>query len=185
MDQVVKLPTSLGGRVGSRRATAMGLHHEGVRIDVMRPDELAAVRSLFREYAASLPFDLSYQGIEAEIEGLPSPYVTPYGALLVARAAECLIGTVGLRPLSRDVAEIKRLYVVPDARRRRAGRALLESCIAQARRLGYERVRLDSHRASMALAITLYRKLGFVEIAPYGPDLDQTISFFELCLHAR
>jgi putative acetyltransferase len=157
----------------------------GVCIGMMRPDELAAVRGLFREYAASLPFDLSYQGIEAEVEGLPSPYIAPHGALLVARAAQSLIGTIGLRPLSQDVAEIKRLYVVPDARRRSAGRALLESCIAQARSLGYERVRLDSHRPSMALAIALYHKLGFVEIAPYGPDLDQTIGFFELNLHGR
>jgi putative acetyltransferase len=156
-------------------------------IGTMRPDELAAVRSLFGEYATSLPFDLGYQGIEAELAGLPSPYSAPHGALLVARAADCerLIGAIGLRPLSKDIAEIKRLYVVPDARCRGAGRALLERGIAQARRLGYKRVRLDSHRPSMALAIALYRELGFVEIAPYGPDLDQTIGFFELSLDRR
>jgi putative acetyltransferase len=164
-----------------------GVMNKGVCVGMMRPDELAAVRGLFRDYVASLPFDLGYQGIEAELAGLPSPYIAPHGALLVARAAapKRLIGTIGLRQLSNDVAEIKRTYVVPDARGRSAGRALLESCLAQARRLGYERVRLDSHRPSMALAIALYGKLGFVEIAPYGPDLDQTIAFFELSLHER
>jgi putative acetyltransferase len=160
--------------------------NRGVCIGKMRPDELAAVRGLFGDYVASLPFDLGYQGIGAELAGLPSPYIAPHGALLVARETpKRLIGTIGLRQLSNDVAEIKRMYVVPDARGRSAGRALLESCLAQARRLGYERVRLDSHRPSMALAIALYRKLGFVEIAPYGPDLDQTIAFFELNLHER
>jgi hypothetical protein len=31
----------------------------------------------------------------------------------------------------------------------------------------------------MAEAMALYRNLGFVEIPPYGPDLDGEIAFFE------
>jgi ribosomal protein S18 acetylase RimI-like enzyme len=40
-------------------------------------------------------------------------------------------------------------------------------------------VRLDTHRPSMGAAISLYRKLGFVEIPPYGPNPDGQFAFFE------
>jgi ribosomal protein S18 acetylase RimI-like enzyme len=67
----------------------------------------------------------------------------------------------------------------PEARGAGLGRALAEYAIAEARAKGYDRVRLDTHRTSMAAAIVLYRNLGFVEIPPYGPDLDGEIAYFE------
>ncbi|MGC2411192.1 MAG: GNAT family N-acetyltransferase, partial [Stellaceae bacterium] len=84
-----------------------------------------------------------------------------------------------LKPLAAGVAELKRLYVVPAARRTGLGRRLAEHALEAAAAKGYERVRLDTHRPSMPAAIALYRSLGFVEIAPYGPDLGGDIAFFE------
>jgi putative acetyltransferase len=144
--------------------------------------DIAAVRALFERYAAALPFSLAYQGFAAELAGLPQPYAGPDGRLLLARRDGAAVGTVALRRLGPDIAEIKRLYVVPEARRDGIGLALLTRAVEDARRLGYARVRLDSHRASMGAAIALYRRLGFVEIAPYGPDLDGAIAFFEKAL---
>jgi GNAT superfamily N-acetyltransferase len=141
--------------------------------------DIAAVHVLFREYAAALPFSLSYQGFEAELAGLPAPYVPPDGCLLLARCGALCLGTVGLKRLDAGAAEIKRLYVVPAARGRGLGRMLLTRAIDKARARRYVRVRLDSDRRSMASAIALYRALGFVEIPPYGPDLDGRIAFFE------
>jgi putative acetyltransferase len=138
------------------------------------------VRALFRQYAAALPFDLGFQGFAAELAGLPAPYAPPGGCLLLARDRDAAaIGLVGLKQITARIAEIKRLYVVPQARRLGLGRALLERAIAEAQARRCDRVRLDSHRASMAAAIRLYRHLGFVEIPPYGPDLAGAISFFE------
>jgi GNAT superfamily N-acetyltransferase len=143
------------------------------------PSDIAAVHALFREYAAALPFSLSYQGFEAELAGLPAPYVPPDGGLLLARRGALCLGTVGLKRLGAGVAEIKRLYVVPEARGRGLGRMLLTRIIDEARQKQYGRVRLDSDRRSMAAAIALYRALGFVEIPSYGPDLDGRLAFFE------
>jgi putative acetyltransferase len=146
------------------------------------PADIAAVRGLFESYAAALPFSLEYQGFAAELAGLPQPYVAPGGNLLLARTDREAVGTVALRRLDDGVAEIKRLYVVPEQRGSGLGKALLAGVLSDARGLGYGRVRLDSHRASMAAAIALYRRLGFVEIAPYGPDPGGQFAFFEKVL---
>jgi putative acetyltransferase len=144
--------------------------------------DIEAVLGLFRRYAASLPFSLSYQGFEAELATLPAPYAPPEGCLLLARRGADYLGTVGLKRLGDGVAEIKRLYVVPEARGRGLGRMLLRRIVEAARAAGYVRVRLDSDRRSMASAIALYRALGFVEIPAYGPDLNGRIAFFEKLL---
>jgi putative acetyltransferase len=141
--------------------------------------DVAMARGLFHRYADALPFDLGYQNFADEMAGLPAPYQPPGGALFLAwRHAEPL-GMVGVKPLEPDIAEIKRLFVVPEARGQRIGLSLLRRALDTARRLGYSTARLDTHRQSMAPAIALYRSVGFCEVAPYGPDLGGEIVFFE------
>jgi putative acetyltransferase len=142
-------------------------------------DDTAIARDLFRAYAESLPFSLDFQNFAAELNGLPAPYNPPAGCLLIARQEGGAIGVIGMKPLAPGIAEIKRLYVLPEARGTGLGRTLAERAIAEARAKDYERVRLDTHRPSMAAAIALYRKLGFVEIPPYGPNPDGQFAFFE------
>jgi ribosomal protein S18 acetylase RimI-like enzyme len=148
-------------------------------IEASGADDLETVRRLFRAYAASLPFSLAFQGFEAELAGLPAPYVPPGGCLLLARRDREAIGVIGLKPFAPGIAEIKRLFVVPEARGLGLGKRLAERAIAEARAKGYARVRLDTHRPSMGAAIALYRSLGFAEIPPYGPGLGGNIAFFE------
>jgi GNAT superfamily N-acetyltransferase len=146
--------------------------------------DLAAVRRLFRAYAESLPFSLEFQGFSTELAGLPTPYAPPGGCLLLAYQEGDAVGVVGLKRLAPGIAEIKRLYVDPVARGGGLGRRLAEAAIKAARGLGYDCLRLDTHRPTMATAMALYRSLEFDEIAPYGPDLGGEIAFFEKSLRA-
>jgi putative acetyltransferase len=151
-----------------------------ITIDETRSEvEIGQVRGLFRAYAASLPFDLGFQNFAAELESLPGPYAPPHGCLLLARQAAEPAGCVGAKPLAPGIGEIKRLYVVPSFRGTGLGRRLLEAAIERARQIGFRSVRLDSHREHMHAAIALYRKVGFADIPPYGPDLDGRLVFFE------
>ena len=81
------------------------------------PDDLLVVAQLFGGYAASLPVDLGYQDFAAELAGLPGKYAEPKGALLLARdEAGAPLGCIALRPLDDGVCEMKRLFLVPEAR---------------------------------------------------------------------
>lgn len=160
----------------------MSIHNDIKIVEVGAADTETA-RALFREYAGSLPFSLDFQDFDAELAGLPAPYAEPGGSLLLAREASgAAIGVVGLKRFADGIAEVKRLYLVPRARGLGLGRALLEAAIEAAGARGYEKVRLDSHRASMGAAISLYGRLGFTEIPAYGPNPGGAFAFFELRL---
>jgi ribosomal protein S18 acetylase RimI-like enzyme len=62
---------------------------------------------------------------------------------------------------------MKRLFLRPQFRGKSLGRILAERVIAEARKIGYKRMRLDTVEPVMKDAVAMYRKLGFEEIAPY------------------
>lgn len=130
------------------------------------PDDLPEIRALFREYADSLGVDLSFQDFDRELAALPGDYVPPRGAMLIAEHEGAVAGCVAVRPLDASTCEMKRLYVRPAFRGWHLGRALAEAILAEARRIGYVRMRLDT-LPSMGEAIGLYERLGFTDIPPY------------------
>ena len=130
--------------------------------------EMTSAAALFRAYAKALPVDLGPQGFAAELKSLPGPYAPPGGELLLAKRGDHVLGCIGLKPLTPpDVAEIKRLFVRPQARGAGVGKALVEAAIKTAQALGYRELKLDT-LPEMAGAIALYRSFGFAPIPPYG-----------------
>jgi ribosomal protein S18 acetylase RimI-like enzyme len=74
-----------------------------------------------------------------------------------------------VRRLADGVAEIKRMYVVPDARGAGHGRRLLAALEAAALDLGYARVRLDTAE-TMTIALDMYRRAGYRAIPAYNDN---------------
>ena len=145
-----------------------------------RQDWLQA-RRLVEEYAASLNLDLGFQNIAHELENLASEYSAPAGAFLLAREQGALLGCVGVRRHGEGDGEVKRLYVVPAARGRGIGALLARGIVAEAVRLGYARLLLDTLPV-MRKAQVLYVSMGFRPIAAYRFNPLPGAAFFELAL---
>jgi DNA-binding MarR family transcriptional regulator len=104
--------------------------------------------------------------------GLPAgaPEMSPPdGLFLVGRLRGEPIACGGLKLHGHDPAEIKRMWVSPDARGLGVARRMLGALEDQARARGAEVVRLETNR-TLTEAIAMYRSSGFVEIEPYNDE---------------
>ena len=77
---------------------------------------------------------------------------------------------MGLRALSAEIGEVKRLFVGEKFRRRGAGLALMKTVMSDAREAGYRQLALDT-LPSMESAMRLYKKLGFMQVNEPGPGV--------------
>lgn len=172
------------GRVGVKRQTSGTFRTKTdmiALIEASGSQDVATVRSMFEEYASTLGFDLDFQSFDDELASLPGRYAPPAGCLLLAKDDGKVAGCVGVRPIDETTCEMKRLYVRPEFRGAGVGRALAEEAIVRARRMGYERMRLDTI-GSMTEANALYRRLGFAETEPYRYNPIEGARYFELRL---
>jgi putative acetyltransferase len=146
------------------------------------PAQITQARELFLEYADSLGFSLCFQSFDQELARLPGDYAPPDGRLLIAEYRGQLAGCVALHKLEPEICEMKRLYLRPQLRGRGVGRALAEAVIAEARAIGYRKMRLDTVEPVMPNAVAMYRRLGFVEIDPYRANPIAGALYMELGL---
>jgi ribosomal protein S18 acetylase RimI-like enzyme len=134
------------------------------------PADLDLVRELFREYSSSVDAPECFTAFEREIAALPAGY----DAIWVAGT----LGCAGLRRLSPEAGEMKRLYVRPEGRGRGLARLLVEAVMEEARARGYQALRLDTLE-SMTAAKALYLSMGFRQIERYNETPGSGTLFFE------
>jgi putative acetyltransferase len=146
------------------------------------PAQIAQARELFLEYQKSIGFSLCFQNFDKELAGLPGDYAPPAGRLLLAESEGQLAACVALHKLDEHICEMKRLYLRPQFRGKGLGRILADRVIAEARQIGYERMRLDTVEPVMKDAVAMYRKIGFKEIAPYRANPMPGTLYMELQL---
>jgi carbonic anhydrase len=129
------------------------------------------------DFDAALPLLYAYaEWLQAQI-GLPpaerqsdlvrefsdpaSTYSPPAGRLLLARVDGAPRGMVCVRVDCAGVAELKRMYVAPEARGLGLGDRLLRAAVAAARELGAHRLWLETSSTLMRSAFRLYEAAGF------------------------
>jgi putative acetyltransferase len=124
---------------------------------------------------------------DAYLHGLYPPesnHILDVGALeqagidfFVARRSSNALGCCALVPAFDGSAEIKRMFVAPEARGIKLGRRLLERLEDQARERGIGTLRLETG-IYQPEALGLYRTSGYQDIAPFGDYLLDPLSVF-------
>ena len=138
---------------------------EARRIPADSPDALELVEAMWREI----------QGAYPPIPGATSPSATPAdfsppgGAYVALYEDGRAVAGGGIKRLEHGIGEIKRMYVVPEARGRGLGRLLLAALEDAARTLGHVHLRLDTGD-KQAHAVALYRSAGYREIPDYNDN---------------
>jgi putative acetyltransferase len=119
----------------------------------------------FAALVAALDAELEerYPGL-AEDE---SPSAPDLLVAVVAYSGDTPVGCGALRDLEPGVGEIKRMFVLPHARRLGAARRMLEVIEARALALGYSAVRLGSG-VRQPEALALYESAGYSRIPLFG-----------------
>lgn len=96
-------------------------------------------------------------------------FIRPRGAFLLARLDGSPLGCGAVRLLDKETAEIKRMWVSPQARGMGLAMRLLRQLEAIARDLGARTVCLDTNRV-LAEAQSLYEREGYGEVARFNDN---------------
>lgn len=99
----------------------------------------------------------------------PGEFAPPSGGFVVAYAGGRAVGCGGVKGLGDGSAEIKRLYVAPDARQSGIARRLLQRLEQLALESGHGVVRLDTGDRQPG-ALALFRSAGYSDIADYNDN---------------
>ncbi|HEY3923660.1 MAG TPA: GNAT family N-acetyltransferase [Acidothermaceae bacterium] len=124
------------------------------------PESLELIEAVQQEYV------VRYGGRDVT-ELAVAEFSPPKGIFVVGRDAGQPVACGGVRLVDGDVGELKRMYVVPAARRRGIARALLRHLEHEARTLGATRLRLETG-LNQPEAIALYASAGYVDTEPFG-----------------
>ncbi|MEA2126363.1 MAG: hypothetical protein QOI80_3145 [Solirubrobacteraceae bacterium] len=127
-------------------------------------DALALVAAMIAEISTMYEF-----GDDPGPSATPDDFSPPGGGFVALYEGDRAVAGGGLKQLEPGIAEIKRMYVVPDRRGNGLSRALLTALEDLARDLGHTRVRLDTGVHQHA-ALRLYRGAGYCEIDDYNAN---------------
>lgn len=110
----------------------------------------------------------------------------PKGVHYLLQSQDMIIGMGGLRQISENVGELKRIYIRPEYRGNGLGKILVQKLLENAKEFGYQSVNLDT-AIFMREAQQLYYSLGFVdrdvyteaetppELRPYAIYMEKTL----------
>lgn len=147
---------------------------------VLRPHRVGDVSHVVARqaqlYAEEFGWDGSYEGLAAEIAGrFLQDFDPATEGCWIAERSGSIIGSVFVVDAGNGVAQLRLLYVEPDARGLGVGRLLVDQVVRFARDKRYRKIRLWT-QAELVAARRIYTSAGFVltESAPhhsFGRDL--------------
>lgn len=150
----------------------------GYRICSNKKDFFEALM-LTKKFYKYINIQFPFVGDSDMLEEFIKIYSNPDGGFIIAtNEKEEVIGGVGIREVSNDTCELKRLFVDPNYFRNGIGEKLCRKIIALADELGFDKICLDTEEKYLP-ANKLFRKLGFIETERYLNNPSEESIFFE------
>jgi len=104
---------------------------------------------------------------DADLGDIEQSYFARGGTFQVLEDRDgAIVGACGLYPMAEQTCELRKMYLRRECRGKGFGKRLLDDALAQARRLGFTRVVLET-ASVLKEAVALYESYGFT---PYHPD---------------
>jgi putative acetyltransferase len=154
---------------------------EIIAVDPRIPEAVELIHALSEELARR--YDHSDDGSG---NFKPEDALVARGAFLIGRAGGRAVACGAFRPLQGDVAEIKRMFVVPDCRGRGYSKAVLTELERLAQENGYTTVRLETGDRQTE-AIRFYERSGYHRIPNFGVYVgsERSVCFEKQLLHSH
>ena len=147
-------------------------------------DDAAAFRAVVAAVMGEYGLSSDLEAYDADLRNIAASYRGRGGSFRVVLSADGqIVGCGGLYPIDEREAEIRRMYLLPNARGVGVGRMLLEELLGHAKERHFERVVLET-ASVLKEAISLYRKRGFLPVAHRGPALRQCDQAYALQLRS-
>jgi len=99
---------------------------------------------------------------DTDLEDIEKAYKNGYFGMIKNESGR-YVGTFGLFQLSDSSCEIRKMYLLREARGKGLGKWMVNTLLEKAKYLGYQKVELET-ASVLKEAIGLYRKIGFEEI---------------------
>ncbi|HEY8040997.1 MAG TPA: GNAT family N-acetyltransferase [Polyangiaceae bacterium] len=126
------------------------------------------IRTVMPEFGARGP---GFAINDPEVDAMCGAYPPPRALYLVVEVDGRVLGGGGIGPLAGAddaICELRKMYLLPEARGLGAGKTLLTRCIDEARARRYGRIYLET-LTGMDAAQRLYERFGFAKLgAPLG-----------------
>ena len=135
-------------------------------VDPASVDASACIDAYLRELEER--FDSGFDPARS-VSANPEELVPPAGLFLLAYLDGRPVGCGGLKAMGRELGEIKRMWVAPDARGLGIAQRLLEALERHAVQGGLDTLQLDTNR-TLKEARALYVRNGYREIPRYNDN---------------
>jgi ribosomal protein S18 acetylase RimI-like enzyme len=144
-------------------------------VDPRSDDAQRALRSYIEEVTGNIEEPSMRIEHAADVDD----FDPPRGAFVLATRGGTVVACGALRPFAGpdDIAEIKRMWVRPDARGEGLGTAMLAELERLSRANGHTRVRLDTNE-NLLPAIRMYERAGYHRVERFNDTPDAT-HFYE------
>ena len=133
----------------------------GMRVRTATNADAQRVREIVFTVLAEYGLTEDPGGVDSDLDDIEASYIRAGGVFEVVEAEDGrIVGTLGLHPEGNGVCELRKMYLLREARGRGIGRELMDRTLTHARRLGFRRIELET-ATPLVEAIALYKRYGF------------------------